>query len=96
MPPAVPPHPQALQGLTHMALWLTVPLLMAPPEEPSTPVPMSTSPGGQAAADGAPRPHPGCLPSAVSPDGPMLDGWEAWHQVGRGARGVGGWGETKC
>lgn len=72
---------QALQGLTHMALWLTVPLLMAPPEEPSTPVPMSTSPGGQAAADGAPRPHPGCLPSAVSPDGPMLDGWEAWHQV---------------
>ncbi|KXZ56533.1 hypothetical protein GPECTOR_1g479 [Gonium pectorale] len=58
---------QALQGLTHMALWLTVPLLMP-------------APGGQGTQGAAAPAAPGA--DGASPVAPgFLDGWEAWHQV---------------
>ncbi|GLC44329.1 hypothetical protein PLESTB_000481500 [Pleodorina starrii] len=68
---------QALQGLTHMALWLTVPLVISNQSE------QDQQQGAQQGAQGQGRTEQnGGAGAAASPAGPgALDGWEAWHQV---------------
>ncbi|GIL73292.1 hypothetical protein Vretimale_4879 [Volvox reticuliferus] len=75
---------QTLQGLTHMALWLTVPLVLpgTPPRALHEPHPPRQAPEADAVS---PMGHGkqngvGCAFSGPVMPGAM-DGWEAWHQV---------------